>query len=124
MTEVHPKVRNGPPPIWRLIVGGGFIAILVALLNFSFKAGVVAQNVETLQGLTGENKTRSLKMQREVNALQRADAAAAATARATAERLRKIEITGEQNKTALQQNRAALSRIEGLLGGRGSGNRQ
>ena len=105
MTEGPFIKRNGPNVIWRLGISA---AVMITLATMIFYAGGFAQDVETLQGVSQENKQRSLNMALEVNNLNAARAASNVTARTTARRLLKIEQT-------LEENKAALSRIEGLL---------
>jgi len=107
MTEGPFIKRNGSSVVWRL---GISTAVLITLATMIFYAGGFAQDVETLQGLSQENKQRSLNMGLEVNELKEAEAAASVMGRVTARRLLKIEQT-------LEENRASLLRIEGLLGG-------
>jgi hypothetical protein len=108
MTENHIPASGAGRMVWRL---GISFALLTAVAAAFFHAGGIAQDVETLQSTSDKNEKLRLEMGDDVDDLQEKQAASEATARATARRLGKIEAT-------LEQNRAALARIEGLLSGR------
>ena len=104
---------------WRL---GASVSFFIAVATAFYHAGGVAQDIETNKNGITRNSEGRREMGRDVRALERANSASEATAQATADELETIKSGVKDNQTALQQNRAALSRIEGLLLGP-SGNR-
>ncbi len=94
MTETRLKGRNGGWLIfWRLLVGAGIVTLFLAGMNMSFNAGGIAGDVEENASNITKNEMGRLEMDREVDAIQRAQAAAAATTRATERRLNSIDNT-------------------------------
>ena len=99
MSELQPARGNGSWLLyWRWAVGGSLVAAGAAI----YSAGGIADDVE-------ENTTGRLKMGDQVHAIETRQAAAAVTAKATVDRLEKIE-------DGVKDNASALRRIEVLLG--------
>ncbi len=91
-TEYQLLERKGSILIfWRVLVGGGLIAAAVAGANLFLNFGEVMGDVDENKSNISRNENGRLEMGREVQALQRANAASAATAMATEHRLDSID---------------------------------